>query len=496
MATPMSFGRRIAEIADTRPEEAAVVLLDGAEPVEALTWRELSNRSDQAARAFARRGVRKGSFIGISFPNSLEHYVAALGAWKVGACAMPVRPDVPERERAALLAVRTPDLMVGEWPAACPTLGPVDFAAALDAEPVEPLPDVISCPGRATTSGGTTGLPKLIVDHRPWALVPGEYSASKVARIGFGYRQRQLVVGALYHTVGFFFSHRGLFEEHTLYVMRRFDPGAALAAIERHDIHFTVAVPTMLRRMMRHPAVHTTDLSSIQAVLHTGGSCPPEVKRFWIDRLGPQKVFESYGSTESAGSATCRGDEWLARPGTVGRGSPDCEIRILDEEGRPCPPGVVGEIYFATPGPPPFHYLGEHRPRTAPDGSVSIGDLGKLDEDGYLYIIDRRTDMIVMGGVNVYASEVEAALLEHPDVADAVVIGIADPEWGRRVHALLVADGRRPTDADILRHCRERLAAPKVPKSFEWLPALPRDDVGKIRRSELVAAREASERSA
>ncbi|GEL26536.1 putative acid-CoA ligase [Pseudonocardia sulfidoxydans NBRC 16205] len=496
MTEAISHGSRVADIAARRPEETAIVLLDGADTVETMTWRALDERSNRAARAFARRGVERGSFVGISFPNSIEHYVAALGAWKLGACAMPVRPTVPDRERVALLAVRTPELMVGGWPAPCPVLGSREFDGALDAESPDPLPDVVSCPGRATTSGGTTGLPKLIVDRRPWSAVPHEYSASKVGRIGFGYGRRHLVVGALYHTVGFFFSHRGLFEEHTLFVMRRFDPGAALAAIERHGIQFTVAVPTMLRRMARHPAVTTADLSSVEAVLHTGGACPPDVKRFWIERLGPERVFESYGSTESAGSATCRGDEWLARPGTVGRGGPDCEIRILDEHGNACPPGTVGEIHFATAGPPAFHYLGGHEPRTAPDGSVSIGDLGHLDDDGYLFIADRRTDMIVSGGVNVYASEVEAALLEHPDVSDAVVIGLRDAEWGRRVHALLVPGERRPTDSQLVLHCRERLAAPKVPKTFEWLPELPRDDVGKIRRPALVVEREVGERTA
>jgi bile acid-coenzyme A ligase len=241
--------------------------------------------------------------------------------------------------------------------------------------------------------------------------------------------------------------------------------------------------------MMRDPAVAATDLDSLEALLHTGASCPPQVKRFWIDRIGATHVFESYSSTESAGSATNRGDEWLKHPGTVGRGSPGCEITILDDQGERCPPGVVGEIYFRTSAPVAFHYLGGHTPTRAADGSVSIGDMGYLDDEGYLFIVDRRTDMIVSGGANVFTSEVEAALLEHPAVADAVVIGLPDPDWGHRVHAIVVAGHDGLTDAEVIAHCRERLAAYKVPKTIEWMEVLPRDGLGKIRRSLLVAER-------
>jgi bile acid-coenzyme A ligase len=483
------FGARISQIAAARPNDLAIVMVgaDGEGP--SLTWGELDSRTNQVARALAELGVTAQSFVGISFPNSLEHYLATIGAWKLGACAMPVRPVVPDPERQALLRVLTPAVMLGGWPAPCPVLDAGQLHAAADAQPAGPLPPVTPQPGRATTSGGSTGTPKLIVDVRPFAWEPGEYAGAKSSRIGLGYGQRQLVAGSLYHTVGFFFSNRGLFEEHTLFVMPHFEPAQALAAIERNQIQFTVLVPTMMRRMMRDPAVATTNLDSLAALLHTGASCPPQVKRFWIDRIGPAHVFESYSSTESAGSATNRGDEWLKHPGTVGRGSPGCEITILDDQGKPCPPGVVGEIYFRTTAPVAFEYLGGHTPTRAADGSVSIGDLGYLDDEGYLFIVDRRTDMIVSGGANVFTSEVEAALLEHPDVADAVVIGLPDPDWGHRVHAIVVAGDGSLTDGEVIAHCRERLAAPKVPKTVEWMDVLPRDGLGKIRRSLLVAER-------
>jgi bile acid-coenzyme A ligase len=483
------FGARISQIAAARPDDLAIMVVgpDGDGP--SLTWRELDTRTNQVARALAGLGVTADSFVGISFPNGLEHYLAAIGTWKLGACAMPVRPVVPDRERQALLEVRTPTVMLGGWAAPCPVLNADQLRAAADTQSADPLPPIVPQPGRATTSGGSTGTPKLIVDVRPFAWEPGEYAGAKSSRIGLGYGQRQLVAGSLYHTVGFFFSNRGLFEEHTLFVMSHFDPATALAAIERHRIQFTVLVPTMMLRMMRDPACSAADLSSLEALLHSGASCPPHVKRFWIDRIGPSHVFESYGSTESAGSATNRGDEWLKHPGTAGRSSPGSEIQILDDDGKRCPPGMVGEIFFRTTAPLAFEYQGGHQPTRAADGSVSIGDLGYLDDEGYLFIVDRRTDMIVSGGANVYTSEVESALLEHPAIDDAVVIGLPDKEWGRRVHAVVVAGDRSLTEAEVIAHCRDRLAAPKVPKSVEWTDALPRDHIGKIRRSLLVAAR-------
>lgn len=483
------FGARISQIAAQRPDDLAIVMVGGDGEGPSLTWRELDRRTNQVARALAAAGVTARSFVGISFPNSLEHYLAAIGTWKLGACAMPVRPAVPERERLALLEVLTPTVMLGGWAAPCPVLDASELGSAADAQSAAPLPPIASCPGRATTSGGSTGTPKLIVDARPFAWEPGEYAGSKSSRIGLGYGQRQLVAGSLYHTVGFFFSNRGLFEEHTLFVMPHFEPALALSAIERFRIQFTVLVPTMMRRMMRDPAVAATDLGSLEALLHTGASCPGQVKRFWIERIGATHVFESYGSTESAGSATNRGDEWLQRPGTAGRGSPGCQIQIFDDDGKRCPPGIVGEIFFRTTGPVAFEYLGGHTPTRADDGSVSIGDMGYLDEEGYLFIVDRRTDMIVSGGANVYTSEVESVLLEHPAIADAVVVGLPDSEWGRRVHAIVVAGDGSLTDKEVIAHCRERLAAPKVPKTVEWLDALPRDNQGKIRRSLLVTER-------
>jgi bile acid-coenzyme A ligase len=235
-------------------------------------------------------------------------------------------------------------------------------------------------------------------------------------------------------------------------------------------------------------------VSSLAAVVHSAAPCPPWLKRAWIELVGPEHLFEGYGASEGVGGAVIRGDEWLARPGSVGR--PYCELKVLDEGGTSVPPGVVGEIWARryTDGSATYEYIGSPPAKTTPDGFVSVGDLGCLDDEGYLYIADRRVDLIISGGVNVYPAEVEAALSEHADVADVAVVGLSDEVWGSRVHAVVeLRDAVRPPDeAELDRHCRERLAPYKVPKSYSFVDALPRNEAGKMRRKGIADAAGAS----
>ena len=248
----------------------------------------------------------------------------------------------------------------------------------------------------------------------------------------------------------------------------------------------------MMSRMAAVPGASERDLSSLEWMMQGAAAMPPDLLHRWFDLVGPEKIVMAYGMTENLGLATLRGDEWLLHPGSVGRGFRDTEILILDESGHPVPIGEIGEIYLRAPMNDTYRYLGGAAPAVpTADGFRSAGDLGRLDQDGYLYVADRRTDMIVTGGANVFPAEVENALIAHPDVADVVVLGLKDAEWGRRVHAVVqLADGAHAvTEDDVIAYAKSRLARYKVPKTVEFVPEIPRTAATKVSRSAMVDAR-------
>jgi bile acid-coenzyme A ligase len=240
------------------------------------------------------------------------------------------------------------------------------------------------------------------------------------------------------------------------------------------------------------PDVRQRDLSSVVWILQGAAVMPTALLHTWFDLLSPEQVVMAYGMTENLGLAALRGDEWLTHPGSVGRGFRGTEIRILDTDGRPLGPSEQGEVYLRAPMSAGYRYLGGAPPLpSTADGFRSAGDIGQLDDEGYLYIADRRADMIITGGANVFPAEVECALAEHDDIADVVVIGLADPEWGRRVHAVVqLADSSTPlTEQQVIQYAKCRLAAYKVPKTVEFVDELPRTAATKVNRSAMVQAR-------
>jgi bile acid-coenzyme A ligase len=274
--------------------------------------------------------------------------------------------------------------------------------------------------------------------------------------------------------------------------MPRFDAEQFLDLVERERVNFFAIVPTMLIRILRSESLPARDFSSVETAILGAAATPEWAIRQWIDVIG-DKLLMGYGMSEGIGASFIRGSEWLAHPGSAGKPI-GVETLIANEAGEPLPSGEVGEIYFKPlEGEHAFRYVGASPMRTLPGGWASVGDLGKLDADDYLYVIDRRTDMIVSGGANVFVTEVEAAVLAHPDVADAAVVGIADPEWGRRVHAIV----RPRTDTDlavlpesIRAHCKGLLASYKVPRTIEFVADLGRSEAGKLNRQALARARE------
>jgi bile acid-coenzyme A ligase len=496
----ISYGRRLAELAALHPERTAIVFVDDAGREQSMTWRELDEGSTAAAHllvAAAGGEMATGDRVGIALPSGPEHFIATYAAWKLGACPVPMRWDLPEWERTRLLAMARLVALIGDWPTGERGV-PVLTAAQLRAAPRDPaaaaLPDRIAFPVRAIASGGSTGAPKLIVTPLPGAAVPGRYFETGALYPGNAPGETQLIPAPLYHTNGFAVSHNGLFEDQTLIVLARFDAGLALDLIERHRISVMCLAPTMLLRMWRTLSAKRFDLTSIKGVLQGAASCPPWLVRAWIDRLGPEKFFIAYGGSENPGLTMITGSEWLEHPGSVGKGF-FSEIRILDEQGHELAAGEVGEIYLRSQVSqgPTYEYVGASPARATPDGFVSLGDLGWVDADGYLYVADRRVDLIVTGGANVFPAEVEAALTEHPAVGDVAVIGLPDEEWGHRVHAVVAAQPETAVTADeLIEHCRRRLAGYKVPKSVELVEHLPRNEAGKVNRRALVDERVAA----
>jgi bile acid-coenzyme A ligase len=486
----ISYGRRLTMLATAHPDTTAMIFVPEQGEERTVTWAELEKQSNQIARLLAHHGVDEHAMVVVGLPNSPAHFFATFAAWKLGALTLPLRSVMAAKERDAILALGKPQVVVANWPALPYTTlsaDALDHAADL---PDDPLPDIIPHPGKSIGSGGSTGRPKIIVDPAPWASIPGQ---TLLTLLGAPMQQRQLVAGPLYHNAPFLFSHLGLFEEHTLIVMERFHAARVVDMIERHQIQVMYLAPIMMDRIIKLPGVKARDFSSINFLGHTAAPCPPWLKRAWIDLVGAESVLEVFGATELVGVTAIRGDEWLTHPGSVGRPLPICEMRICDADGQALPPGEVGEIFMRrVDTDASYHYIGAPPLKSDPEGFASVGDLGWVDEAGYLFIADRRVDLIITGGANVYPAEVEAALTEHPAIGDVAVIGVPDAEWGKRVHAVIepLDPAQPPSVTELDTHCREHLTSYKVPKSYEFIASLPREPSGKIRRAAMVEERE------
>jgi bile acid-coenzyme A ligase len=408
--------------------------------------------------------------------------VSCLAIWKLGAVPNPLSARLPRRERDAIIDRADPALIVGldaveaRGRASVPAVFEPD-AALSDA----PLPDVTPPHERALASGGSTGLPKLIVPRNPALYDPEAPSAIFTARTAV------LVPGPLYHAVPFSAAWQGFFGGAKAVLMRRFDAAECLALIETHRIDRVHFVPTMMQRIWKLPEAERVarDVSSLEFVMTGSAPCPAWVMRAFIEWLGPDVMHEWFGPSERIGGTSITGREWLAHPGSVGRpigGS--ASMRILDPETlEDVPTGEIGEIFMLPPSGAgsTYRYVGANS-RRIDGGWESVGDMGRFDADGYLYLGDRRSDMILSGGRNIYPAEVEAVLDEHPAVRSSCVIGLPDDDLGNRVHAL-VELAHDVSDAELRAHVAERLVHYKVPASFERVSEPLRDDAGKVRRS-------------
>jgi long-chain acyl-CoA synthetase len=269
----------------------------------------------------------------------------------------------------------------------------------------------------------------------------------------------------------------------------RFDPEELLQLIERHRVTHLHMVPTMFVRLMKLPEAvrRKYDLSSLKFVVHAAAPCPVDVKHGMIEWWGPI-INEYYGATETGAVVYCNAEEWLAHPGTVGRAQPDVRLAILDEDGREVPAGREGDVYVRLTTGSDFTYHGDDakRAKAERDGLISVGDIGYVDKDGFLFLCDRRNHMVISGGVNIYPAEIEAEILKMPGVADCAVFGIPDTEFGEALCAVVQPQqGANLKEGDVKSFLRDHLARYKVPKVVEFQAELPREDSGKIFKRKL-----------
>jgi bile acid-coenzyme A ligase len=418
-------------------------------------------------------------------PNGCEFHEAVVGVWKAGATPCILPSKLPGREASDIIALASPAAVIGDVPFTYD--GPrISAGAALESFSDAPVKDVGAVSWKAVASGGSSGRPKIIVDTMP-AFIDTDVAPYRA--LGFSADGAMLNPGPLYHNMPFLFTSFALLAGTHVVGMNRFDAETFLRLVDNYKIGFVAVVPTMMQRIWALPeAVRASyDMSSLKSVWHMSAPCPQWVKRAWIEWLGPDRILEAYGGTEGGGCAIT-GREWLAKPGSVGKVMPGT-LRILREDGSEAAIGEIGEVHFPAAARSKFRYIGAEA-STDVSGGYSIGDLGHIDQDGYLFLADRRSDLIIRGGANVYPAEIEAVLDEHPLVSSSAVIGLPAEDLGERVHAIIQLRNGEPLDlAALVAHVESRLSKFKRPASYEVSDTPLRDDAGKVRRSLLKTER-------
>jgi long-chain acyl-CoA synthetase len=496
-------------IAAGEPDRTALVGPEGGE----LSYRGLAAAADRYGRGLQAMGLRPGDAIVLLLPNCADMIAVNFAGLQTGLYLVAVNwhlvgPEVAyiladsgakafvAHERFAEVAKAAAD-EAGLPAAARFSVGPVPGfrpLAELGADEPPGRPDIRTLGAPMLYTSGTTGRPKGV--RRPLTGADPD-DPPQIAAWFFGIfglkphdDNVHLCGSPLYHTAVLNFVTISIQLGHTAVLMDRWQPAEMLRLIERYRVTHSHMVPTQFSRLLALPEAERNrhDLSSMRAMIHGAAPCPHEVKRRMLDWWGPV-VIEYYAATEGGGT-TIVADEWLRKPGSVGRAWPGSVVRVLDERGNELPPGQPGLVYLRM-GRSSFAYHGdEEKTRAARAGDLfTVGDIGHLDEEGYLYLHDRKSDMIITGGVNVYPAEIEGELAAHPKVADVAVFGIPHPDWGEEIKAVVQpADGVPPGEElteELLAFAGRRLARFKLPRSIDYLDELPRDPNGKLYKRRL-----------
>jgi long-chain acyl-CoA synthetase len=490
------------------PSHVVLVEPDG----NAVSAGELLASSNQLVYGLRALGLERGDAIAAMLPNSRAAYELYLAMQQAGWYLIPINFHLVGPEVAYILQDCEARVFVvhERFAAACAAAVeeagfPLANAFAVGAIPsFRPLDQLKA--GQPTSlpadrrlgavmhyTSGTTGRPKGV--RRP--LADGSPDETDLGAPLLGYRVSRdetdnvhLLACPWYHTAPLVMSAPSVHLGHTLVIIDKFSPEAALELIDHHRVTITHLVPTQFVRLLALPDVtkQRFDTSSLRHVIHGAAPCSPDVKRRMIEWWGPV-LEEYYASTEGVGGTIIFSDEWLNKPGSVGKARGDNEIVIMDDDGNILPPGELGTIYSSARGGFEYYKNAEQTAKARRGGYSTVGDMGYLDADGYLYLSDRKTDMIISGGVNIYPAEVENVLITHRGVGDVAVFGIPNDEWGEEVKAVVEpAAGVAGDDgfaSELLEFCRGQLASYKLPRSIEFMAELPRDPSGKLYKRKL-----------
>jgi acyl-CoA synthetase (AMP-forming)/AMP-acid ligase II len=489
--------------ASTSPDRLAVVIGGTG---QTRTYAELEDRSNRVAHLLRDRGLKPGDNVAILVENRAEYFDVVWGAMRAGLLVTPINWHLAPEEAAYIVADCGASALFAS--AACHDVlaalpatdemarfvveggapGFEDFEAALDAQPSTPIADE-SEGNWMFYSSGTTGKPKGIRPPEIGGALgsPNAFTALVGGLFGGSERTCYLSPAPLYHAAPLGWATAVQRLGGTVVQMERFDPESFLALIEEHRVSLVQVVPTHLVRLLKVPADRRSqhDLSSLEVVVHAAAPCPVDVKRAVIDWLGPI-VHEYYSGSEGVGFCAIGPQEWLDHPGSVGR-SLLGKVHIVNDVGVEVEAGVEGQVWFEAPRR--FDYHGDPEKTSAAfneRGWSTFGDVGRVDDEGYLYLTDRVSNMIISGGVNIYPREIEDVLIAHPAVVDVAVIGVTDPEMGEAVRAVVQPD-EMPVDpsaleAELIEYVRQRIARFKSPRSVVFLDELPRMLTGKVAR--------------
>ncbi len=511
-ARQSSIGPHLAVMfhAAAHPDRDALIEY-GEHGVKRLTWGEFDATINRLAHALIARGVGGGGRVALMLPNGSEYLIAQQALSRIGATAVQigyrskpaeiayilnnaepkatlVHAEFVDAMREARAQTKTGSPMIVVGADQVTDANTTDWDHALSAAPPDVPPRIKGGDGGGVIvyTSGTTGKPKGA--NRSWKKTGFESVADMIVQCGMRTDDRHLVVCPLYHSAAPAFVTIMLSLGATVVLMNHFEPEGALDIIQREKITSTLMVPTMIIRITNLPeeALAKYDTKSLRWVMSAAAPLSTDAARRFMQRFGPV-LWNFYGATET-GLVTLAGPhDHVNRPGTIGRALRGNEIRLLDDAGHQVTPGQIGELYARNStlisG---YHKNDEATASSQRDGFFSVGDMGRLDPEGYYYLESRKHDMVISGGVNIYPREIEDHLNTHPAILEAAVVGVPDPEWGETLKAFIVMRrGEQITETEVIDYCRKTLADFKRPRKVTFLEELPRNPTGKILKREL-----------